>query len=248
MTMTPLAPVHFWKIPPSTAADMARLPSLVADLEHDLTQWAHQFHRLSLAHSLAIEDVIITDALVRLGLTVDAFVLNTGKLHPESLHYFTLLRAQYATISWLEYTPDLSQLDRFADEYDFSDIYRHLDARKACCYARKIAPLQRALVSYDAWLTGQRREQATTRAQLLKHEWDATHGLAKLNPLAAWTQHDIWAYAAHYDLPRHPLYAQGIPSIGCEPCTKPIRQDEDLRAGRWWWESQDSKECGLHTT
>lgn len=244
--MTSLAPVHFWQIPQSTAADFARLPALVATLERDLTQWSQRFRRITLANSLAIEDIIIIDTCVRLGLAIDVFILNTGKLHAESQHYLATLRTHYAGLSFVEYEPDLNQLDRFAHQHDFSDIYLHLEARKACCYARKIEPLQRALQSYDAWITGQRREQASTRTQLLKEEWDAAHQLAKLNPLAAWAQHDIWAYASHYQLPHHPLYAQGIPSIGCEPCTKPIHQGEDLRAGRWWWENQNSKECGLH--
>lgn len=244
--MSTLAPIHLWQIPNSTTSDHEQLHALTEALEANLHTWAQRFTRITQANSLAVEDMVITDALARLGLAIDVFVLDTGKLHPETLEYLDHISQRYPHVSIRRFSPQDSVVQHFADNYDFSDIYQSLTARKACCYARKIEPLQRALVGYEAWITGQRREQAATRTQLEVEEFDEAHQLYKFNPLAAWSQHHIWAYIQQHQLPINPLYHQGIPSIGCEPCTKPIRQDEELRAGRWWWENQNSKECGLH--
>ena len=118
--------------------------------------------------------------------------------------------------------------------------------RKACCHIRKVKPLQRALAGQKAWITGQRAEQSVTRVALNVREWDAANGLEKFNPLRDWTFTDVKNYIALYRVPYNPLHDQGYPSIGCEPCTRPIKDGEDVRAGRWWWEHSDSKECGLH--
>lgn len=244
--MSTLAPIHLWQIPTSTPTDHEQLQPLINALESHLHTWAQRFSRITQAHSLAVEDMVITDALARLGLAIDVFVLDTGKLHAESLAYLDSIRQRYPTVSIRRFTPQDSVLQHFAETHDFSDIYQSLSARKACCYARKIEPLQRALTDYEAWITGQRREQASTRTQLEIEEFDAAHQLHKFNPLATWSQQHIWAYIQQHQLPINLLYTQGIPSIGCEPCTKPIRQGEALRAGRWWWENQTSKECGLH--
>lgn len=244
--MSTQASIQLWQIPQSSAKDQEQLQPLIQTLHQDLRSWAARFNSITQANSLAVEDIVITDAIARLGLAIDVFVLDTGKLHSETLDYLKTIQQRYPQISLRRFTPLDSTLNDFAQSYDFSDIYQSLDARKACCYARKIEPLKRALTNYEAWITGQRREQATTRTQLEVEEYDAAHQLQKFNPLAAWSQQHVWAYIHYYDLPVNALYYQGIPSIGCEPCTKPIRQHEDLRAGRWWWESQNSKECGLH--
>ncbi len=244
--MSTLAPIQLWQIPTSSAAEQAQIQPLIQALHEDLRAWANDFERITQANSLAVEDMVITDAIARLGLNIDVFVLDTGKLHSETLAYLDTISQRYPNVAIRRFYPQDSSLAHFAAQHDFSDIYQSLEARKACCYARKIEPLQRALAHYEAWITGQRREQAATRTQLAVEEFDEAHQLHKFNPLAAWTQQQIWAYIQHYDLPINPLYQQGIPSIGCDPCTKAIRRDEDLRAGRWWWENQDSKECGLH--
>lgn len=245
--MSTSASISLWQTPTTTAADQAQLQPLIERLHADLQTWAQRFSRITQANSLAVEDMVITNALSQLGLAIDIFVLDTGKLHAETLAYLELVSRRYPHLTIRRFTPQSSALHHFAEQYDFSAIYQGLAARKACCYARKIEPLQRALNNYEAWITGQRREQAATRTQLATEEFDETHQLHKFNPLATWSQQHVWAYIQQHDLPINPLYSQGIPSIGCEPCTKPIRQEEDLRAGRWWWEHQDSKECGLHT-
>jgi phosphoadenosine phosphosulfate reductase len=121
-----------------------------------------------------------------------------------------------------------------------------VDLRKACCQIRKVEPLKRALAGRGAWITGQRRAQSTTRGELPLEEHDQTFGLYKFNPLAEWSEEEVWSAIRALGIPYNPLHDQGYPSIGCEPCTRAIRPGEDLRAGRWWWESSDSKECGLH--
>ena len=125
-------------------------------------------------------------------------------------------------------------------------MYESIELRKQCCYIRKVEPLNRALAAAPAWLTGQRRSQSVTRGDLPFEETDHARGIAKFNPIFDWQDDDVWAYAQTADLPLNALYNQGYPSIGCEPCTRPVKWDEDIRAGRWWWESKDSKECGLH--
>lgn len=125
-------------------------------------------------------------------------------------------------------------------------FYESLELRKECCGIRKVEPLNRALAGRSAWITGQRRDQAVTRAHLPEQERDAERGMEKFNPLSDWSWEDILAYAARFDVPLNPLHARGYPSIGCEPCTRAIRPGEDPRAGRWWWEQADKKECGLH--
>lgn len=244
--MTTDTSITLWRIPQSTAAEQNQLRPLIEQTEQQLTSIRQRFTRITLANSLAIEDLILIDIIARLHIEMDIFILNTGKLHAETLRYLQDIQQRYPTLQYRIYEPLDHELQHFAVQYAFSDIYTSLTVRQACCYARKIEPLQRALAGYDAWITGQRREQASTRSQLLEEEFDQAHALHKFNPLATWTQRDVWAYVQQQNVPINPLYHQGIPSIGCDPCTKPIRQHEDLRAGRWWWENQQSKECGLH--
>ena len=125
-------------------------------------------------------------------------------------------------------------------------FYDSVELRKACCRIRKVEPLQRALAGRPAWITGQRRGQAATRGELPEEEYDATFGLAKYNPLAAWSEEEVWDVIRTQGIPYNPLHDRGYPSIGCEPCTRAVRPGEDARAGRWWWESSNAKECGLH--
>lgn len=239
-------PIRLWRIPQSIASDHAKLAPQLAQTQQQLKQIAQRFDRITLANSLAVEDLVLVDLMAKLQLNIDVFVLNTGKLHEQSVAYLTQIRDRYSSLRFSVFEPLEHELDAFSSNYDFSDIYASLTARQACCQTRKIEPLQRALSGYEAWITGQRREQASTRRELPAEEFDANHGLYKFNPLAAWTQSELWAYVQQHGLAINPLYQQGMPSIGCEPCTKAIRQHEDLRAGRWWWEQQQSKECGLH--
>ena len=130
--------------------------------------------------------------------------------------------------------------------YGLNGFYDSVDLRKSCCQIRKVEPLGRALNGKRAWLTGQRRSQSTTRSELAVQEHDAAHGLEKFNPLADWSEADVWHYLRQHQVPYNALHDQGYPSIGCAPCTRAVQPGEDIRAGRWWWETPESKECGLH--
>jgi phosphoadenosine phosphosulfate reductase len=137
----------------------------------------------------------------------------------------------------------VSDLIKNKGEFSF---YESIENRKECCYIRKVAPLKRVLTTADAWITGQRKAQSATRSDLAIIEWDDSNQKIKFNPLATWSSDHVWAYIKENQIPYNPLHNKGYPSIGCEPCTRAIKPDEDPRAGRWWWESVDQKECGLH--
>jgi phosphoadenosine phosphosulfate reductase len=146
------------------------------------------------------------------------------------------------------YAPDASAVSDYARRHGRDAFYDSVELRKRCCEIRKVEPLARALAGKRAWITGQRRAQAASRAKLAEREFDATHRLEKFNPLASWTETDVWDYLRTQRVPYNRLYDQGYRSIGCAPCTRPVMPGEDLRAGRWWWEQAGQKECGLHIT
>lgn len=215
-------------------------------LERSLTEIAARHERPALASSLSAEDMVVTDVIARLGLPIDVFTLDTGRLHEETLALIAQTEKRYG-ITLAVHRPDDEAVQEFVARYGRDGFYEGLPQRKACCFVRKVLPLGRALEGRDAWITGQRREQALSRGALAEAEQDAERGIAKYNPLAEWSWADVLAYAGQYDIPMSALYARGYVSIGCEPCTKAIRPGEDPRNGRWWWENQDGKECGLHT-
>lgn len=215
-------------------------------LERALSAIATAHKRPALASSLSAEDMVITDVIARLGLPIDVFTLNTGRLHEETLALIDEVAARYGRkIEVLK--PDDAAVRAYVAAHGRDGFYDGVSQRKLCCGIRKVEPLNRALEGRDAWITGQRREQAATRGALGEVERDAERAIAKYNPLAAWNWADVQAYAARFETPMNALYGRGYVSIGCEPCTKAIRPGEDARNGRWWWENQDSKECGLHT-
>ena len=144
------------------------------------------------------------------------------------------------------YKPEAAAVDAYVAANGLNAFYDSIEMRKECCRIRKVEPLKRALAGNKAWITGQRRAQSTTRSELAVQEDDTAHGLQKFNPLADWSEDDVWHYLRSHQVPYNPLHEQGYPSIGCEPCTRAIQPGEDVRAGRWWWETPDSKECGLH--
>ena len=239
---------NLWQIPAITAYQTEQTQPLVIDLKENLIAISQRFKAITLANSLAVEDLVITDLASKLELPIDVFILDTKKLHNETNIYINTIKNLYKNLNFHILTPLEKELSNFSQQYTPADIYQSLNARQACCYARKVEPLNRALENYQAWITGQRRAQSTTRSQLALEEFDAIHQRYKFNPLALWSQEHVWAYVQQHQLPINPLYSQGLPSIGCEPCTRPIRQHEPIRAGRWWWESQTNKECGLHNT
>ena len=215
-------------------------------LERALIQIAEDHERPVLASSLSAEDMVVTDAIVRLKLPIDVFTIDTGRLHEETLGLIDAVKQRYG-LDVAVFRPQQNAVAAYVAAHGRNGFYDGVAQRKLCCHIRKVEPLARALQGRDAWITGQRREQALTRSSLPESEHDAERAMRKYNPLAEWLWSDVLAYAARFDAPMNDLYARGYVSIGCEPCTKAIRPGEDPRAGRWWWEEQSGKECGLHT-
>ncbi|MFT3728982.1 MAG: phosphoadenylyl-sulfate reductase [Terricaulis sp.] len=219
----------------------------IALLERTLSRIASRHQNVALASSLSAEDMVITDAIARLKLPITVFTLDTGRLHEETLALIGDVKARYG-FDLEVYRPDKAEVAAYIAAHGRDGFYDGVAQRKLCCAIRKVAPLERALKGRGAWVTGQRRDQAMSRADLREREFDAEREIPKFNPLAAWNWNDVLDYAGRFEIPMNALYARGYVSIGCEPCTKAIRPGEDPRTGRWWWENQDSKECGLHTT
>ncbi|MBP6117232.1 MAG: phosphoadenylyl-sulfate reductase [Neisseriaceae bacterium] len=234
-----------WQPPPITATVQQTLPSKIRLLDTRLRYITEQASDSRLASSLAAEDMVLTDAIARQRLPITVFTLATGKLHAETLALLPQISQRYG-LEVNTIAPDPATAAAYEAEHGPLAFYESVALRQRCCHIRKIEPLNRALVGADAWLTGQRQAQSITRAELPFHEADEARQMHKFNPLFDWSEADVWAYIQHFDVPSNALYQQGYPSIGCAPCTKPIRLGEDIRAGRWWWEQQDSKECGLH--
>lgn len=235
---------EFWCIPESNLRT-ATLAERTATLKQRLLDIASRFSDLRFATSLAAEDMVITDAIAQSKAKIALFTLATGRLHQETVDMTKTTENHYGVVIAKAY-PAEEDVQAFIDQFGMNGFYDGEEAKKACCGARKIKPLNAALLGADAWLTGQRREQSTTRVELNFEEHDDARGITKFNPLFDWTEADIWAYIKQENVPIHPLHLKGYPSIGCEPCTRQVKKGEDIRAGRWWWLQSDSKECGLH--
>ena len=214
-------------------------------LEGTLQHVAAHFSPVALASSLSAEDMVITDVIARHRLPIEVFVLNTGRLHAETLALLEETRARYR-IAISVYEPDPRGVEQYVAANGRDAFYGSVELRKRCCELRKVEPLRRALAGKRAWITGQRREHAASRAALAESEFDPDNGLHKFNPLAAWSEAEVWQYVRTHQVPYNRLYDQGYRSIGCAPCTRPVVAGEDPRAGRWWWEIAEHKECGLH--
>ena len=225
----------------------AALTGRVADFEQVLREIAHDHAPSALASSLSAEDMVITDILLRLGLGIEIFTLDTGRLHADTLNLVGAIREHYG-YDLRVLRPDAAAVAEYVTSFGRDAFYKSADLRKRCCAIRKVAPLGLALQGKRSWITGQRRSQAVMRAELPLQENDTTHGLTKFNPLADWSEDEVWDYLRIFGVPYNRLYDQGYRSIGCAPCTRPTVAGEDVRAGRWWWESQDSRECGLHVS
>jgi phosphoadenosine phosphosulfate reductase len=210
---------------------------LVAATRATLERIASDFTPAVFASSLAAEDMVLTDLILRAKLPIRIFTLETGRLHKETLGMLDRIREVYG-YEVEPYRPDTAAVDAYVQQNGLNAFYDSVEMRKECCRIRKVDPLNRALAGQRAWITGQRRAQSATRTELHVQEDDVAHGMAKFNPLADWSEEDVWHYI--------PLHDRGYPSIGCEPCTRAIQPGEDVRAGRWWWENPESKECGLH--
>ncbi len=217
------------------------------DAEALLARSLEQFgNRMAIASSFSLEDAVVIDLAMKVRPDVRIFALDTGRLNPETYDCAEKLRWRYnVEMEW--YFPEreaVEQLERTKGLFSFRDS---IDNRKECCRIRKVDPLNRALKDLDAWVTGLRREQSVTREKLATIERDEGHGgIWKINPIASWTVDQLWDYTRREGLPYNSLYDRGYASIGCAPCTRAIEPGEDLRAGRWWWENPEHKECGLH--
>lgn len=208
-----------------------------------LQRAAAEFAPLTQASSLGAEDVVITHLINSLELDIPVFVLETGMLHKETLEL--LERTQATSRAPVNvYRPVEEHVIHFVEREGKEAMYRSIELRKACCHIRKVEPLQRALEGKRAWITGLRREQSAARAEV--PQIDTSEPRAKINPLADWTWNDVWHYIKTYGVDYNPLHDEFYPSIGCAPCTRAIAVGEDFRAGRWWWEDEKAKECGLH--
>jgi phosphoadenosine phosphosulfate reductase len=228
---------------PLTSTTNSACPA--ATLVSRLEEIVREFGQVAFASSLGAEDMVLADAIFTADLPIAVFTLDTGRLPRETLELLERMRSRYSREVEI-FRPQADEVGRYVSAHGANAFYESVELRKSCCHIRKVEPLARALKGRDAWLTGLRRAQSVTRTDLPLREFDAAHGLVKFNPLADWSEEEVWAYVRDREVPYNALHDRGYPSIGCDPCTRAIRPGEDVRAGRWWWESRDSKECGIH--
>ena len=201
--------------------------------------------KLAFGTSLGAEDQVITDMIAKINKNTKIFTLDTGRVFPETYETLQDTIDKYG-IKIDVYFPNSEKVERMVNEKGINLFYKSVENRKMCCHVRKIEPLQRAMTGVDVWVTGIRREQSVTRILTDIVEYDSANGKIKVNPLVDWTEQDVWDYIRQDGVPYNKLHDKGFPSIGCQPCTRAIGEGEDVRAGRWWWESPEQKECGLH--
>jgi phosphoadenosine phosphosulfate reductase len=201
--------------------------------------------RLVYSNSLGAEAMVLTDIIWSYLPQIDVFSIDTGRLYEETYGLLEELQRRYRRTIRVVY-PDAAALERLVARQGVNGFYNSVEARLECCRIRKVEPFRRAIAGYPAWITGVRHEQSASRAQAQPVEWDAEHGLLKISPLLDWSEAEVWQYIRARRLPYNPLHDRQYPSIGCSPCTRAIQPGESRRAGRWWWERQESRECGLH--
>jgi phosphoadenosine phosphosulfate reductase len=233
-------------VPLSEVDDVARRAE--SWTAQEILAWAlDRFHpQISFASSFGVEDVAVIHMLSEISKEARVFTLDTGRLPAETYDVMERVREAYGTRIEV-FFPQREATEHLENERGFFSFRRSIEDRKLCCGIRKVEPLNRALSTLDAWTTGLRREQAVTRTVLQAVEVDHGHGgIVKVNPLVRWTEAQTWEYVRKNKVPYNALHDQGYPSLGCAPCTRAIKPGEDVRAGRWWWENPDTKECGLH--
>ncbi len=206
---------------------------------------ANTYPAITFANSFGAEDMVLTDIINKAQLPIEIFSLDTGRLPTETYTLMGEVEKQYATKPVI-FFPKHETVEDYVRTNGINAFYESIELRKACCHMRKVEPLKRALKDKQAWVTGMRAEQASTRASLPTQEFDESNQLEKFNPLSDWTEKEVWAYIRIYNVPYNALHDQFYPSIGCAPCTRSVAMGEDIRAGRWWWEDPQNKECGLH--
>lgn len=223
----------------------AGFASRLAELKTTLARIAAELTPAVFASGLAAEDMVLTDLILKNKLQIEIFSLDTNRLPAETVDVIDQVNKIYGYQIKLFY-PNPAAVSDYINTKGLNGFYESVELRKECCHIRKVEPLKRALAGNKAWITGQRRTQSSTRANLHLQEHDEAHHLEKFNPLVNWTEEDVWYYIRLYSVPYNALHDTGYPSIGCAPCTRAVQPGEDIRAGRWWWESPESKECGLH--
>lgn len=201
--------------------------------------------RIALSSSLSIEDQVLTDMVVKIDKQTRIFTLDTGRLFPETYSLIDSTNKKYG-IAIEVFFPDHGKVEEMVKSNGINLFYDSVEKRKQCCQVRKLEPLKRAFAGLEVWICGLRQEQSITRLGTKAVEWDHANGILKINPLINWLEKDVWDYIHANEVPYNELHAKGFPSIGCQPCTRAVLPGEDLRAGRWWWEEPEHKECGLH--
>jgi phosphoadenosine phosphosulfate reductase len=223
-------------------------PELLLKIEFALAllqRVAVEYRPAAFASSLGAEDMVLADMIAKHRFGIDIFTLDTGRLHAETLNLLPEITRRYNREVRV-FAPDPEAVGEYVERHGRDAFFGSVELRKRCCEIRKVEPLGRALAGKRAWITGMRRGQSSSRADIDIEQTDEAHGLKKFNPLADWSDEDVWSYIRNFDVPFNPLHDNGYPSIGCAPCTRPVALDEDPRTGRWWWEQSEKKECGLH--
>lgn len=225
-------------IKPALAAKIEAVIEVLKEIERD-------YSPAIMASSFGAEDMVLMDLICKHAPGIEVFTLDTGRLPKETYELMQTVKNHYDKDVQV-FFPDATEIENFVTSSGPNAFYDSVELRKRCCGIRKVAPLKRALTGKKAWLTGMRRSQSVTRSELPVSEWDDDHGLQKFSPLTDWSNGNVWAYIRAFEVPYNKLHDEGYASIGCAPCTRAITMGEDIRAGRWWWEDPESKECGLH--
>ena len=220
------------------------------ELENKSTQevvefFFKNFEKVALSSSLAAEDQVLTDLMLKENKNATIFTLDTGRLHPETYDVMDATNLKYG-VKIDVFFPLNEKVQELYQTQGINGHYESIENRKNCCNIRKIEPLKRALKGLDVWITGLRAAQSVTRVDMPLVEWDENFKVIKVNPLINWSEENVWDYIKENRVPYNKLHDKGFPSIGCAPCTRAIKDGEDIRAGRWWWENPEHKECGLH--
>lgn len=233
----------------SILSEIANTEKMESKSAPEILKWGFEKFgdKMVLASSFGAEDVVLIDMMCKINRNLTrVFTLDTGRLNQETYDLIDKIRKKYEIIVDV-YFPNASDVEKMVATKGMNLMYDSIENRKLCCNLRKIEPLKRALKQFECWITGLRREQTVTRNKILKIEVDSlNNNIIKLNPLADWINDEIWKYIHENEIPYNELHDKGYPSIGCEPCTRAIKKGEDPRAGRWWWENDVHKECGLH--
>ncbi|MBI2040879.1 MAG: phosphoadenylyl-sulfate reductase [DPANN group archaeon] len=229
------------------AVQMPTLPDMESKTAEEVLKWAVDTYgkKVALSCSFSPEDVVIVDLLAKITKKPVVFTLDTGRLNPETYDVMDAVRQKY-NIKIKVMFPKTPKVEKMVRAKGLNLFYDSIENRKMCCQIRKIEPLNRALKGMSGWMTGLRRQQSITRTDMKKVEWDSVRNMVKINPLMDWTSQQVWDYIKKNNVPYNKLFDLGYASIGCAPCTRAIKPGEDERAGRWWWENPETKECGLH--